>query len=137
MPKFTFDCQCGNQFVLSLPQGEHKTHPCPSCGLVAARVWEGFGFNVAVEGGSAPANSGVAKHDYPTADQAVGHDSDTQWAQYRARDRVKDKVRAVGGHRALVRTTADTYVEYTAGTDKLIEARKKLTAEANTVSKAQ
>lgn len=134
MPKYSFECECGTQFSKTLKMGEHPTHECPNCEQEAPRVWEGFGFSFA-PGGSAPANSGVAKHDYPTADYAVGRDADSRWAEYRARERVKDKVREVGGSRALIRKNGQDYVEYTAGGSKLIEDRKKVNQELTEVLK--
>jgi putative FmdB family regulatory protein len=125
MPKYSFECKCGMQFTRTLKMGDHQSHSCPSCSEPAPRVFEGFGFNFA-QGGSAPANSGVAKHDYPTADLAVGKSADDRWAEIRARDSVKDKVRQVGGTPKLVRKNGpgNEYVEYTPAQPKLIEHRK-------------
>jgi hypothetical protein len=114
--------------------GEHPTHTCPHCKDEAPRVFEGFGFNFA-PGGSAPANSGVTKHDYPTGDQAVGMDADKRWAEYRAREQVKDKVREVGGNRALIRENGPDYVEYKAGGSQTVETRKKVSQELTEVLK--
>ena len=134
MPKYTFECQsCQVQFSRNLKMGEHQTHPCPACQTPAARLWmgQGFGFGFEVPPGAAPANTGVAKHDYPTADQAVGQSAEARWQEHHARDRIKDKVREVGGSRALIRRNGDGFVEYEAGTNNLIEKRKKLVQEAN------
>ena len=136
MPKFTFECTCGTQFTRSLNQGEHRTHICPQCGTGAARVWESFGFNFATVPTKAIGNSGVTKHDYPTADQAVGRSADTRWAEYREREKVKNKVRQVGGTRALVRSTGEDYVEYSAASPKTIETRRKVIRDANAITKA-
>lgn len=135
MPKYSFECSnCSTHFSRNLKMGEHPTHECPNCHEEAPRAWEGFGFSFA-RGGSAPANSGVAKHDYPSADQVVGHDAEKRWAEYRAREQVKDKVREVGGSRALVRKNGKDYVEYAAGGQKVIEDRKKINAELTEVLK--
>jgi putative FmdB family regulatory protein len=125
MPKYTFECICTVRFSRTLKMGQHPTHKCPSCGAEAPRLFEEFAFEFARQG-KAPANSGVSKHDYPTADIAVGADADSRWETIRARDRVKDQVRKEGGHRALIRRQVDGGVEYEAGSDRLIENRKKL-----------
>ncbi len=138
MPRYTFECpSCNARFSRKLKMGEHPDHPCPSCGATAERLWEGesFGFDFQESASSAPGNSGVSKHDYPTADQAIGRDSEKRWETIRARDKVKDEVREKGGHRALMRRhgveEGKAYVEYTAGSDDLIKGRKKLVAEAD------
>lgn len=130
MPKYSFECPCGLRFSRSLKMGEHPTHICPSCDQEAPRVWEGFAFNFA-QGGSAPGNSGVAKHDYPTADQAVGSDAQKRWKEYRAREKVKTQVRKNSGRRPLIRKHGEGYIEYQAGDDKLVATRKKLVKDAN------
>lgn len=133
MPKFAFECgACQVQFERTLKMGEHVDHPCPACQQPAPRLWmgQGFAFDFAAPVASAPANTGVAKHDYPTADQAVGSSATSRWSEYTARAEVKDKVRTVGGHRALLRRNGQDYVEYEAGTQKLLDTRKKLVKEA-------
>jgi putative FmdB family regulatory protein len=125
MPKYTFACECGLEFTRNLKMGEHKTHDCPNCHESAARVFEGFGFGFA-QGKSAPANSGVTKHDYPTGDYAVGMSADKRWEEYRAREKVKAEVRKVGGNRALIRKNGADYIEYEAGSQATIEGRKKV-----------
>lgn len=136
MPKYEFDCVCGLQFERTLKMGEHPMHVCPICGEAANRVWAGgsFGFGFA-EGNSSPANSGVTKHDYPTADYAVGASSDQRWSEYRARDQVKRQVREKGSHRTLIRQNGKDYIEYKSGSDGLVETRKKLVKEVNQVLK--
>jgi putative FmdB family regulatory protein len=135
MPKFTFECECGSNFSRTLKMSEdNSAYACPSCGKSAPRLWEKFGFNFA-PGGKAPANSGVTKHDYPTDDIVVGMDADKRWAEYRARERVKTKVREVGGNRALVRKNAKDHIEYTAGTQETIDTRKKVRDEIVTALK--
>lgn len=134
MPKYRFDCSCGLSFQRTLKMGEHPTHACPACKGDAPRVFEGFGFNFA-QGGSAPANSGVTKHDYPTADQVVGSDADQRWAEYREREKVKTRVREVGGNRALIRKNGQDFVEYQAGNQATVETRKRVSKELTEVLK--
>lgn len=137
MPKYSFECSpCDLQFHRTLKIGTHPTHECPKCGDQAPRLWESFGFAFA-PGGKAPANSGVSKHDYPTADYAVGRDADARWAEYRDREKVKQKVREVGGTHALIRKTGKDYIDYQAGGDNLIPTRKQLSKEAAEVVKKQ
>ena len=138
MPKYTFECEtCQSQFKRTLKMGEHQSHPCPQCHSQASRVWAGQGFshNFAASASAAPANTGVSKHDYPTSDQVVGSSADARWAEYNARDKVKEKVREVGQNRALIRRQGTdegkAYVEYEAGTQTLIEQRKKLVQAAS------
>lgn len=132
MPKFRFDCKCGLSFTRTLKLGDHKTHECPSCHEEAPRVWESFGFNF-TPGGSAPANSGVSKQDYPSADQIVGSDSDKRWQIYAAREQVKSEVRKVGGNRALIRTNGSDFIEYSSGSQKTIDTRKGLATELSDI----
>ena len=133
MPKFSFDCKCGTRFSRTLKMGEHQTYPCPACGNDAPRLWEGFGFNFAA-GGTAPGNSGVTKHDYPTDDFVVGRDAEARWQDHFAREEVKNKVRAGGGSRTLIRKNGKDYVEYVAANEKkLVEDRKKVSAELTEV----
>lgn len=132
MPKYSFECGCGLNFTRTLKMGDHKTHDCPNCGEAAPRLFEGFGFAFA-PGGKAPGNSGVSKHDYPTADQAVGRSSEQRWEEYRARDKVKEEVRKVGGDRALIRRNGPDYVEYQAGNRSTVETRKKVSQELSEV----
>jgi len=134
VPKYTFECTCGLGFTRTLKMGEHKTHECPNCQGSAPRVFEGFGFAFAA-GGSAPANSGVTKHDYPTDDYAVGSSADKRWEEYREREKVKTEVRKVGGNRALIRKNGADYIEYKAGSDQTIEGRKKVRDELVSVLK--
>lgn len=133
MPKFAFECSaCQVQFERNLKPGANPEHPCPSCHQPAARLWmgQGFAFDFATPTSSAPANTGVAKKDYPSADQAVGSSAEARWGEYTARAEVKDKVREVGGNRALLRRNGQDFVEYQAGDKNLIDARKKLVKEA-------
>lgn len=139
MPRFTFECACGVQFSKTLKMGTHETHPCPDCFSDAKRVFEGFGFGFAVPPSAAPGNTGVAKHDYPTADQAVGSSADVRWQEITAREQVKKKVREHGGTHALIRRhgveETKTFVEYEAGTKTLLDGRKKLVKAINKITK--
>lgn len=131
MPKYLFDCaECGTQFNRSLKLGEHPTHTCPSCGEDAPRVFEGFSHSFAA---GTPTNSGVSKHDYPTADHAVGSNADVRWAEIHEREKVKQQVRAMGNTRPLIRENGkgQDYIQYTAASPKVIETRKKLVKEIN------
>jgi putative FmdB family regulatory protein len=128
VPKFSFECSCGVNFTRTLKMGDHKTHECPQCKESAPRVFEGFGFAFA-QGGGAPANSGVTKHDYPTDDYVVGSSADKRWAEYREREKVKAEVRKVGGNRALIRKNGADFIEYQAGSDQTIAGRKKVRDE--------
>jgi hypothetical protein len=83
----------------------------------------GFGFSA---GGSAPANSGVHDQDYPSADKIVGRSADERWATYRARDKVKNQVREVGGSPALERIDGEGFTEYAAMGQPQRDARAKL-----------
>ena len=135
MPKYTFECQeCSVRFTRTLKMGEHPTHPCPECKAKAPRVWngQGFGFDFSVPATAAPGNTGVAKNDYPTADQAVGSSADKRWAEIDEREKVKAKVREKGGHRALRRQhgPGNQYIEYQAGGQPLVDERKKVVEAA-------
>ena len=132
MPKFTFECSpCNARFTRTLKMGEHPHHPCPSCKKPAPRLWaaQGFAFDFA-EGGKAPGNSGVTKHDYPTADNAVGRSSDKRWAEYAEREKVKKQVRAGSGLRTLNRTDSPekdgdhSHIQYTAIGEKEMDSRR-------------
>lgn len=120
--------------------GVHSTHECPSCKDEAPRVWEGqgFGFDFAVTEGTQNANSGVTKHDYPTADIAVGMHAAGRWEEIRAREELKRKVRQGGGGRALLRQDAPdhTYIDYSSVTTEQNEARKGLIEDAKRVREA-
>ncbi len=114
--------------------GDYKTHECPSCHEEAPRVWESFGFSFA-PGGSAPVNSGVSKHDYPSADQIVGSDADRRWQIYQEREKIKGTVRKVGGNQALIRRNGSNFIEYSAGSQRTIETRKGLATELSNILK--
>jgi putative FmdB family regulatory protein len=134
MPKYTFECDsCNVRFTRTLKMGEHLTCACPKCREQVPRFWDGQGFSFDfAEGGKAPANSGVTKHDYPTADQAVGRSADKRWAEYREREKVKEKVRERGGSRALNRTDSPeingnrSYIQYTAIGEKELQGRREV-----------
>lgn len=133
MPKYTFECsECSTRFTRNLKMGEHPTNTCPSCGEVAPRLFEGFGFDF--QEGKVSGNSGVSKQDYPTADQAVGRDAEKRWAELDGRGKVKDEVRRRAGSHALSRKQGveggKPYVEYSSTSDQLIDVRRKLVKEA-------
>jgi putative FmdB family regulatory protein len=131
MPKYTFECQpCNLQFSRTLKMGEHKDHVCPQCKKAAPRYYPGQGFAFDFAEGATPGNSGVSKHDNPTADQAVGSNADKRWAHYRARARVKDQVRAGGGTHKLIRRDLPGETEYEAMTEPVAKARRALAREA-------
>ena len=141
MPKYLFECQvCNVRFERTLKIGDHPTQTCPSCKDPAPRVWDGqgFGFGFAEGTGSQAGNSGVTKDDYPTADHAVGKSADARWAEINEREKVKRKVREVGGTTALVRNHAPdrSYIEYSSMTPEQIEGRRKLAADAQKATEA-
>lgn len=124
MPQYTFECvSCHLEFTRKLNLENHVTHPCPDCGEEAPRRLEGFGFDFAP--GTTPGNSGVTKHDSPTADQVVGRSAEARWGEYSEREKVKDKVREVGGSRALIRRTSKEAIEYEEG-GTVVETRRKI-----------
>lgn len=136
MPRYTFECaDCGAKFTKSLKMGEHPSYSCPSCGTDASRVWEGESFGFDFQKGSVPGNSGVTKHDYPTADQMIGRDSEKRWQKVHERDKVKKIVREKGGHHALVRKhvveEGKPYIEYGAGGENVLKIRRKLVKAAS------
>jgi len=136
MPKFSFECACSTQFTRTLKMGDHATHECPACGAEAPRLWETFGFDFA-KGGKSPANSGVSKHDYPTADRVVGVDAESRWKDQAAREVVKSKVRKQVGTHALIRKNGKDFIDYEGGTPELIERRKNLAQEVRTIQAKQ
>jgi len=141
VPKYSFECQeCNVRFERNLKMEEHTTHPCPSCKELAPRLWDGqgFGFGFAPTAGTQIANSGVTKHDYPTADVAIGMSAETRWQEISAREEVKRKVRQEVGATPLIRRHAkdNTYIEYEAMTSEKREARKRLKEAVQQVEKA-
>jgi putative FmdB family regulatory protein len=141
MPQYAFECSaCNLQFSRNLKMGDHKTHTCPSCKEQASRVWEGqgFGFDFAQTEGTHQANSGVTKHDYPTADVIVGMSAEARWNEIHAREEVKQKVRQATGQRVIRRQDAPdhTYIDYSSVTSEQNEARKRLIEDAKRVEKA-
>jgi putative FmdB family regulatory protein len=125
MPQYTFDCRCGLQFTRTLKAENHESCVCPDCGEDAPRQLIGQSFGFGFSPGSTPGNSGVTKHDSPTADQVVGRSAEVRWREYEERETVKDKVREIGGTRALRRRTYRDAIEYEEGGDA-IERRKKI-----------
>jgi putative FmdB family regulatory protein len=99
MPQYTFRCgSCNLQFKRKLAMGVHPTCQCPICKKGAPREWEGqgFGFGFQENAATAKGNSGVAKHDYPTADNIVGRSAEAQWNIIHERNAAKDKIRGQG-----------------------------------------
>lgn len=104
MPAYRFKCVCGLEFERKLKMGNHPNHECPECKSEAPRLFAGVALGLKFEQGSSPVNnSGFHDLDYPTADKAVGRESEVRWEGYAERDRVKRKVRKETGHGALVR----------------------------------
>jgi putative FmdB family regulatory protein len=131
MPQYVFFCtRCTLQFKRRLAMGVHPTHLCPECRGVAPRQWEGqgFGFEFEATPGTAQANSGVSKHDYPTADQAVGRSAEAQWGIIHARNAAKSKIRdnGVGLSRRDQVENGQVVSEYAALPKGTYDARKKL-----------
>lgn len=133
MPRYTFQCPCGFRHSRTLPIGDYPTTSCPKCQQAATRVLDTFGFRFKASKTAAPANTGVAKDDFPTADTAVGRDADARWAEHEAREFVKNRVREVGGHRAIVRETHAGYIEYKAAGEPLLKTRRKINNELKEV----
>ena len=135
MPKFTFDCECGTRFTRTLKQGVHPFYECPKCAGEAPRLWDGQGFSHSfARGEGSPGNTGVGRYDNPSADEVVGFSADQRWGEINEREKVKKQVREMGGTRALMRRNGkekgQDFIEYTAGNENLIEARKVLVKAA-------
>lgn len=131
MPQYTFYCEaCNLQFKKKLSMGEHSHHKCPNCKDKAARFLEGFGFGFSPTAGTAIANSGVTKHDYPTADNIVGRSADERWKIVDARNKAKKKLRETAGAVALSRRDISEggkqVSEYTTLGQTQFDARKQL-----------
>jgi hypothetical protein len=110
--------------------GINATCQCPSCKKGAPREWEGqgFGFGFCETAATARANSGVAKHDYPTADNVVGRSAEAQWHIIHERNAAKDKIRGLGvglARRDQVEQ-GQVVTEYTTLSQGSFAARKKL-----------
>lgn len=137
MPKYAFNCEsCDVEFTRTLKMDKHPSYECPTCGEEAPRVMGSFGFSFNSQG-KPPGNTGVSKHDHPSADQAVGRDSEARWAEYDQRAKIKEKVREKGGTHALIRKTGKDFIDYTAGGDNLVPTRKRLAKEASENLKRQ
>lgn len=133
MPKYLFECQeCKVQFERRLKIGPHPQYKCPSCKEPAPRVFDGEGLSFAfrTESGTAAANSGVHKDDYPTADQAVGRSASDRWEMISKRDQVKNEARKLGKTHALIRTGTDNYIDYEPMTQIGRDARRQLARAA-------
>lgn len=131
MPQYTFFCPgCRLEFKRRLAMGVHPTHLCPECKKAVPRQWEGqgFGFEFEQTAATARANSGVTKHDYPTADNVVGRSAEAQWEIIHARNVAKEKIRGQGA--ALSRRdqvdNGKVVTEYTTLSQGGLDARKKL-----------
>jgi hypothetical protein len=91
-------------------------------------VWEdtSLSFGFADSPNNAPANSGVHKEDYPTADHLIGKDAEKRWGTLHERERVKAAARQQGGSHALIRTTGDEFIDYEPMSNAGRNARRKL-----------
>lgn len=129
MPSYTFKCTpCSLVFQRRLASGSNLEHKCPSCSEAAPRHWEGqnithsFGYSA----GTAKANSGVAEHDYPTAENIAGRSSEMRWARIHARNKVKEGL----GTKAVARIDSvengNAVSEYRPLTSEGFKARKAL-----------
>ncbi len=137
MPKYTFHCQqdrCNLRFSRTLKMGVWPTHKCPTCKEEAPRLYEDFGFAFQAGAGAPNANTGVHDQDYPSADKIIGRSAESRWTEFKARQKVKDQVRAAGGG-ALLRRDGPGYVEYDAMTDNAKKAREKTVDYAVDVEK--
>jgi hypothetical protein len=106
MPRYLFACdapECELQFARALPRGTHESHECPRCGQRSSRTFEGQRTSHSFKKSGAPANSGVSKHDAPTADQVVGRSADEGWQIRDKRRKLREKVRREAQTTALRR----------------------------------
>lgn len=131
MPQYTFFCEkCRLNFKRRLSMGDHPIHSCPSCKYDAARQWDGqpLSHSFSPGAGTARANSGVAQHDYPTADNIVGRSSEMRWAEQHRRNAAKAKIRQQGVALARKDTTegGQRVSEYKTLDKSQFDARKKL-----------
>jgi len=110
--------------------GVHPTCLCPGCKNAAHRQWEGqgFGFGFEQTAGTAVGNSGVTKHDYPTADNLIGRSAEAQWGVIHARNAAKDKIRShgVGLSRRDQMEDGRVVSEYVSLSQGTFDARKRL-----------
>lgn len=90
---------------------------------------EGFAHEFVATTATALANSGVTKHDYPTADNVVGRSAEAKWEQIHRRNDGKQKFRRDTGAVALIRRDlvegGQQVTEYTAMGQSRFEARKQ------------
>lgn len=129
MPQYTFICDsCVVEFDRTLKMGEHATHPCPSCSEPANRVWEntGIAYGFKDSPGTAIANTGVHKEDYPTADHLIGKDAEKRWGEINEREKVKAEARKKGGTHALIRHNAADHIDYEPMSQTGRNARRQL-----------
>jgi len=131
MPKYRFECEdCNLQFTQNLKIGNHQEHACPECKKPAVRVLDSFSSQFVRNPDAPPGNTGVAKHDYPTADMAVGPEAEARWADYRRRAKVKDEVRKEGGTHKLIRSDGPGYSDYGAMTEGAAKGRAHVAKKA-------
>lgn len=131
MPQYTFFCgACRLEFKRRLPMGIHPTCVCPICNKGAPRQWEGqgFGFGFQETAATAKGNSGVSKHDYPTADNIVGRSAEAQWQVIHERNTAKGRIRerGVGLARRDHVENGRVVTDYTALSKGGYDARKRL-----------
>ncbi len=97
MPQYSFYCSsCNLQFKRRMAVSADPAHKCPSCAKQATHQLEGFGFGFSASPGTAKANSGVSKDDYPTADNIVGRSAEARWNILHERNRAKGQIRDQG-----------------------------------------
>jgi putative FmdB family regulatory protein len=133
MPRYTFVCDaCVIEFDRTLKIAENLTHECPSCTGMANRVWDasGLSFGFADSPNAAPANSGVHKEDYPTADHLIGKDANLRWGEISEREKVKNAAREKGGTHALIRHTDPQHIDYEPMSGQGMAARRSLARAA-------
>ena len=142
MPQYTFLCStCSLQFKRRLDMGDHTEFVCPDCKIPAPRQWDGqtLTHKFAPSSGTAKANSGVAQHDYPTADNIVGRSAEMRWSEQHRRNAAKAKIRDQGV--ALARKDSidgGTGVsEYQVLDEAKFAARKKLEGKFRTEVKSR
>lgn len=127
MPQYTFFCEaCSLQFKRRMKMGSYQEASCPECRASAPRQWEGQALthNFAPVPGTAKANSGVAQHDYPTADNLVGRSAEMRWSDQIRRNKAKSQIRDQGV--ALARRDEGSVSEYKVLSQSEFDARKKL-----------
>jgi putative FmdB family regulatory protein len=131
VPRYKFECeQCNLQYTKVMKIGNPRTSPCPVCKTVSKRVPEGFGVQFQRNPNAPPGNTGVSRHDYPSADMAIGPDAERRWEYLERRGKIKEQVRQQGGTHKLIRTDGQGYVEYGAMTESGAKTRRDIAREA-------